>query len=133
MNLNSSQSVFKSPTLRQTNNLEFFNLSCVMTQFPSSKFRKPQSGPASSPIPNLPRGAGEPAKAAQLVASRHGEQEEVEAEQEQEEAQIQRRPGAGPRLRPRLGATRAATTGSLGGRRRRLPAGPGYARGRRAV
>ena len=58
---------------------------------------------------------------------------EVEAEQEQEEAQNQRRPGPGPRLRPRLGATRAATTGTLGGRRRRLPAGPGYAPGRCAV
>jgi hypothetical protein len=90
--------------------------------------------PATSAIANLRRGAAEPAKAPSsrfLPKPRHGKQE-VEAEQEQEE-QNQRRPGPGPRLRPRLGAPRAATPEALGGRRRRFPAGPGYTPGRCAV
>lgn len=103
---------------------------------PVRKNRTPlaRSGLFPNSEPPSRRGrTGEGASLRSLPKPRHGKQEEVEAEQEQEEAQNQRRPGPGPRLRPRVGATGAAATGTLGGPRRRLPAGPGYARGRRAV
>ena len=98
----------------------------------SLKQKSKRRGIHPPPLDDSTGGAASPS----ALKPRHGKQEEIEAEQEQEEPQNQRRPGPSPRLRPRLGAARAATSRTLGGRcwRWRLPAGPGCAqRRRRAV